>query len=57
MHSGRQFGDLPMKEGRQEQTAKLLSAPLWHCELGPHGEGMQGLTGSGSYTIGRSGKF
>lgn len=46
-----------MKEGKQEQTAKLLLASLWHCELGPHGEGMQGLRGSGSCSIGRSKKI
>lgn len=41
IHSGRQFGGRPIKFGRQEH-AGWVSITL-HCELGPQGEGMQGL--------------
>ncbi|KAI9586456.1 hypothetical protein GQX74_002303 [Glossina fuscipes] len=39
-HSGRQFGDWPIKLGRHEQEAKPFL--LRHSEFGPQGEGEQG---------------
>lgn len=44
VHSGRQFGARPTYPSRQVQTGD--SWMTLHCELGPHGDGMQGLTGS-----------
>lgn len=41
IHSGRQFGGLPTKSGRQEQTG--VSLKTLHCEFGPQGDGIQGL--------------
>lgn len=43
VHSGRQFGARPIKLGKQEQAAWPLICLHW--ELGPQGEGTQGLTG------------
>lgn len=46
VHSGRQFGGLPRKPSKQEQTAWLLYSLHWL--FGPHGDGLQGWTISGS---------
>lgn len=45
-HSGRQFGGLPVNSGRHEHEG--VPPISLHCELGPHGDGTQGLTGIGS---------
>lgn len=41
-HSGRQFGGLPTKFGRQEHEG--YPSEFLHWELGPQGEGLQGFT-------------
>lgn len=41
MHSGLQFGGDPMNSGRHEQEGE--SPATLHIELGPQGEGSQGL--------------
>lgn len=43
-HSGRHCGGVPMKPWTHEQTGWLFAS--LHCELGPHGVGWQGFTGS-----------
>ncbi|CAB0002809.1 unnamed protein product [Nesidiocoris tenuis] len=43
-HSGLQFGGDPWKSGKQEHEG--LSPTALHCELGPHGDGAQGLIGA-----------
>lgn len=46
VHSGRQFGGLPIKFGKQEQEdMPLLSR---HSAFGPQGDGMHGLNGTGT---------
>lgn len=45
VHSGRQFGGDPINSARHLQSA--LSPFSVHCELGPHGDGWQGLTFNG----------
>jgi hypothetical protein len=50
VHSGRQFGGLPMYDDKQEQTATLFI--FRHCEFGPQGEGWQGsVIGSSLITL------
>lgn len=50
VHSGRQFGGLPIKESRQEQEG---TPPMsLHCALEPHGDGMH--TSLKSSTLGGS---
>lgn len=44
-HSGRQFGGAPSIPVTHEQIAR--SPWTRHTELGPHGEGTQGFTGTG----------
>lgn len=44
VHSGRQAGGEPTYSGKHEHDG--LPFTSWHCELGPHGEGTQTLTGS-----------
>jgi hypothetical protein len=39
-HSGRQFGEAPMYEGKQEHDGDPLTSR--HCENGPHGDGLHG---------------
>lgn len=46
MHSGRQFGGLPIKFCRHEQAG--WSPTGRQSEFGPHGEGMHGLAGLGA---------
>lgn len=41
IHSGRQFGALPIYPGWHEQAG--VSPTMRHCECGPQGEGIQGL--------------
>lgn len=43
-HSGRQFGGVPTKSGRQVQDG--ISPFTWHWAFTPHGEGTQGFIGS-----------
>lgn len=43
VHSGLHRGGEPMKLGRQVQRAMPPNSR--HCELGPQGDGMHGLTG------------
>lgn len=43
VHSGLQFGGLPIKVSKQEQDGK--SPILRHCEFGPQGDGTHGLDG------------
>lgn len=53
LHSGRQFGGLPLYSGKHMHEGE---PPIsLHCEFGPHGDGMHGLviigrigTGSGA---------
>lgn len=45
IHSGRQFGGIPMNSGEQEQDG--VSRTTEHCAFGPHGDGRQGSIGSG----------
>jgi hypothetical protein len=48
-HSGRQLGGAPTYPGKHEQAG--IPAKIWHCELGPHGDGKQeGGAGVGSGT-------
>jgi len=42
-HSGRQLGGVPMKVAAHEQAAFPFST--LHSELGPQGDGWQGLSG------------
>lgn len=42
MHSGRQFGGIPKKSGKQEHEG--LAPESLHCELGPQGDGMHGFS-------------
>ena len=44
-HSGLQFGAEPIILGRQPHWA--CPERTWHCELGPHGDGVHGLGGIG----------
>jgi len=44
VHSGRHIGGFPIKYGKQEHTAWLLSSLHWL--FGPHGEGVHGYIGS-----------
>lgn len=44
VHSGLQYGGEPEKLGIQEQEGE--SAISLHIELGPHGEGVQGVASS-----------
>lgn len=44
VHSGRHMGGFPMKDGKHEHTAWLLSSLHWL--FGPHGEGIHGYIGS-----------
>lgn len=44
IHSGLQFGGAPINSGKQEQDGE--SPETLHCELGPQGDGWQGLTGT-----------
>jgi hypothetical protein len=44
-HSGLQFGAEPIIFGRHPHWA--CPETTWHCELGPHGDGVQGLGGMG----------
>lgn len=41
VHSALQFGGDPMKLSIQEHIGMLLT--VWHKELGPQGDGVQGL--------------
>lgn len=41
MHSGLQFGGVPINSGKQEQDGE--SPVTLHCEFGPHGDGWQGF--------------
>lgn len=45
-HSGRQFGGDPVKSGKHEHDGE--SPETRHSELGPQGEGTQGLAGVAS---------
>lgn len=45
VHSGLQFGGTPINSGIQEQEGESLI--LWQIELGPHGDGSQGLIWGG----------
>ena len=45
VHSGLQFGGVPIYVGKQEQEGVLPT--LRHCELGPHGFGRHGLISTG----------
>lgn len=54
-HSGRHAGGLPMKIGRQEQTAWLLLTRHWL--LGPQGDGLQTSLGVSTKMIDVSFKF
>lgn len=47
IHSGLQFGAVPMKSGKQEHDGESLFT--WHRALGPQGDGWHGFFGS-SYT-------
>lgn len=40
-HSGRQFGDVPIKSGKHEHEGN--SPFTWHTAFGPQGDGMHGL--------------
>lgn len=44
IHSGRQFGGLPMKPSKHEHDG-LSFSNLLHWELGPQGDGMHGFWG------------
>lgn len=43
IHSGLQFGGVPMNSGLQEHDGELLIT--WQIAFGPHGDGWQGLIG------------
>lgn len=47
VHSGRQFGGLPKKEGKQVQT--LVLSTTRHKLLSPQGDGSQGLLITASF--------
>lgn len=42
MHSGLQFGGVPLYSGRHEQEDNSLTT--WQRAYGPHGDGWQGFT-------------
>ena len=44
-HSGRQFGTAPIMPDTQPHLA--CPKTTWHCEFGPHGDGVHGLGGMG----------
>lgn len=46
IHSGRQFGGLPIKSGRQEHDGESFISLHW--ALGPQGDGWHGLILTGS---------
>lgn len=43
MHSGRQFGGVPLYSGKHEQEGASLTT--LHCAFGPQGEGLHGFKG------------
>lgn len=49
-HSGLQFGGTPTYAGKHEHDG--VSPLTWHWALGPQGDGMHGLTGSGGLWAG-----
>lgn len=55
VHSGRQFGGLPMYDRKHEHDGEPLMS--LHSEKGPHGEGKQGLTGCNSSITGAKMKY
>lgn len=44
VHSGRQFGGVPIKLAKQEQEGEPPISR--HCEFGPHGVGTHGSRGA-----------
>lgn len=49
LHSGLQLGARPTKFGKQEHAG--VSPTNLHRELGPQGDGMQGLDGKSSFFL------
>lgn len=55
LHSGRQYGGIPLNSGKHEHDGLPLSGR--HLELGPQGLGTQGLTCSTSWAGGGAASF
>lgn len=55
LHSGRQYGGIPLYSGKHEHDGWPLSGT--HRELGPQGLGTQGFTGGASWAGGGAADF